>query len=360
MNLFKNIVNKIIKPKADTEILQGIDLENLNTSKEAYNTVRTKIQDAITKKEALKLRYEDAITRLTFIQKIDDLPKEELIELENIAQVLSETVLEKETFQELLESQDTDINYLEKYKDQIENAIKLIEEHERDLAIIKHDLSHLEGEKAEIEFQSNRIKKALSFVKIMLLITIFTGALTTLVLATMFFIYEFDVFLPSLITIIIIFALGLWIFTFRRYLVHESKKFQLLQKREVELTNKTKLKYVNIQQFLDYEYKKYQVNSSEMLKIRWDNYQSHTKNEAKYKKISNNMSSLIQALERILMRNNLDNQDESKFVIDRIDYFISKKERKKLLNSLNQEKDDMKLEYDKCENEIGVLSKLLH
>lgn len=360
MNLFNKIKNLFIKKQnVEVEVLKGIDLENMHTSPEVAENIRTKVQDAISRKEEIKPRYEEIISKITFIQKIEDLPKEELIELENIAKLLSETVLEKETFQKLLKSEENDADYLEEYKDQIEKAIRLIEEHEKDLAIIKNDLSHLEGEKAEIAYQTKRAKTALSFIKTLLIITAFGASIVALILTTMFFVYGFDIFLPSLVAVIIIFALGLWIFIFRRYLIHELTKYQMLQKREVELTNKTKIKFVNVKQFLDYEYKKYQVNSSEMLKIRWENYQRHTKNEEKLKKISNDMSSLIQDLERILMRNNLDNQDECKFVIDRIDYFIAKKERKKLLNSLNQEKDDLKLEYDRCENEIRVLSKLL-
>ena len=229
-------------------------------------------------------------------------------------------------------------------------------EHEKKLSVIKNDLYHLEGERAEIAYKNNRAIKALGFIKIMLLTTIVLTSLATLILTTLFFVYETDVFLPSLVVIVAVSFIGLWLFVFRRYLIFELKRNQKLQKREVELTNKIKIKFVNIQQFLDYAYKKYQVNSSEMLQIRWENYQKNSKNEARLKRISNNIASLIQDMDRLLMRNNMDG---GTFVSDHIDYFTSKKGRKMLEAALELEKDDVKLSYDQCDNEIYILSKLL-
>lgn len=357
MNIFKKIKNAFTKrSQVEVEVLQGIDIEHMYTSPEVAETIRGKVQLAIQKKDEITPKYEALVTQLALVQKIEDLPKDDLRELENIAKIYSETILEKETFKNVLKNQNSHGDYLEKYKDDIDTAIQQMEEHEKDLSIIKNDLYHLEGEKAEISFKNSRALKALSIIKIILLTTIILTSVATLILTTLFFVYNTDVFLPSLIVIVTVSFIGLWLFAFRRYLIFELKRNQKLQKREVKLTNKIKIKFVNVQQFLDYEYKKYQVNSSEMLKIRWENYQKNAKNEAKYKRISSNIASLIQDLDRLLLRNNVDGDT---FVSDHIDYFTSKKGRKMLEAAIELEKDDIKLQFDQCENEIYILSKLL-
>lgn len=357
MNLFKKIKNAFTKrTRVEVEVLQGIDIEHMYTSPEVAETIRSRVQSAILRKQDLKPKYETLVNQLTIVQKIEDLPNDEIKELENIAKIYSETIMEKETFKDILVNQNTSGNYLEKYKDDIVIAIQQMEEHENKISIIKNDLYHLEGERADISYKNNRAIKALAFIKIALLTTIVLTSIATLILTTMFFVYRLDIFLPSITVIVSVSFIGLWLFSFRRYLIFELKKNQRLQKREVELTNKIKLKYVNVQQFLDYEYKKYQVNSSEMLQIRWENYQKNSKNEAKFKRISSNISSLTQDLDRLLMRNNIDN---GAFVADHIDYFTSKKGIKMLEAALELEKDNVKLSYDQCENEIYVLSKLL-
>lgn len=357
MKFFDKIKKSLIKrSRVEVEVLQGIDLDNMYTSEEVGETIRARVQTSIHKKQDLKPKYEGIINQLTIVQKIEDLPKEELHELENLSKIYSESLLEKETFQKLLKNQNSATNYLQKYKDEISNAIIQMEEHENILSIIKNDLYHLEGEKAEIAFRNNRALVALTFTKIALLGTILTSSIAALILTTMFFVYGFDIFLPSLIVVVLVGFVSLWIFVFRRYLIHELNKNQRLQKREVELANKTKIKYVNIQQFLDYEYKKFRVNSSEMLQIRWENYQNNSRNEARFKRISSSLATIINDLDRLLLRNNIEG---GSFVTDHIDYFISKKGRRMLQTALELEKDTTKAAYDQCENEILILSRLL-
>jgi hypothetical protein len=72
----------------------------------------------------------------------------------------------------------------------------------------------------------------------------------------------------------------LWGFVFRRYCIHEIKKNQLLYERALKLINKVKIKFVHNQQLLEFQYKKYKVNSSEVLELRYENY-LEAKDEAK-------------------------------------------------------------------------------
>ncbi len=344
------------RSSVEVEILKGIDIENLEVSPKAREEVKERIQEAVDNKEQSVLRLEIATARLTLLQKIGDIPQEELKELERIAKAYSQAEIERDSASDKVKNQNTIGNYLENYKDNIEAAVKNISEHEKKIAIIKNDLYHLEGERADILYRTSRANIALDFTKILLLITIILASITTLILSTMFFAYSIDVFVPALVVVVIVSMVALWIFAFRRYLVFEIKKNQKLINRAVELTNKVKIKYVNVQQFLDYEYKKYKINSSEMLELRWENYQKNKRNQARYKNISNNAATLKQELDRILIRNNI---EEVEYITENIDYFSSEKAREKLFTTLKLERDLMKAKYAEYENEITILSKLM-
>lgn len=355
---FIEMIKKFFKKRSsvEVEILKGIDIDNLEDSPRIREEVRERIQEAVDKKEQSVLRLDIATRRLTLLQKIGEIPKEELTELEKIAKAYSEAEIERDSASEKVKNQNTIGNYLENYKENIEAAINNINEHEKRIAVIKNDLYHLEGERADILYRTNRANIALDFTKIILLITIILASIATLIISTMFFVYSIDVFIPALVVVVTVSMVALWIFAFRRYLIFEIKKNQKLINRAVELTNKVKIKYVNVQQFLDYEYKKYKINSSEMLELRWENYQKNKRNQARYKNVSNNAASFKQELDRILTRNNI---EETEYITENIDYFSSDKARQKLFASLKLERDLMKAKYQEYENEITILSKLI-
>lgn len=344
------------RSRIEVEILQGIDIEHMFTSPQVAQEIRTKVQENIAKQKGLLPTYEQTTNDLTLVQKIDQLPSEELSELETLTKLYSETLLEKDSFQRTLQNESSVPKYLEKYKDEIPRVITQLKEHEKRQNIIKNDLDILEGEKGDINFRDTRAKFAVSFLRTFLVFLIFAAAILALIFTTLFFVYHVNIFIPSIIIMVVFSFTVLWIFVFRRYLIHEIKKNQRLQKRQIELNNKTKIKYVNIQQFLDYEYKKYQVNSSEMLELRWENYQQHAKNEKRFKRISSNVATMMQDVDRLLKRNNIDG---GSYVTDRIDYFTSKKGRKMLLNAIEIERHNIKASIDHTDNEILILSRLL-
>ncbi|MBC7959635.1 MAG: hypothetical protein H7X94_07200 [Vallitaleaceae bacterium] len=357
MNPFIKMIKLFKKRSAiEVEVLKGIDLEHMFTSPKVAEDIRTKVQEVIQMRKDLLPKYEDATNELTLVQKIDHLPKDELTEIEALANLYAETLMEKDSYQKTLQNDASPVKYLEKYKDDIQATITQLEDHERRQAIIKNDLDILEGEKADLLYKSTRAYFALNFLKMLTIFIVLGSAIAALILTTLFFIYNINVFIPAIVIIVIASFIVLWIYIFRRYLIHDITKNQKLQKRQIELTNKIKIKFVHVQQFIDFSYKKYQVNSSEMLQLRWENYQRLAKTEARLKRISSNVATMMQDVDRILSRNNIDG---GSYVTDHIDYFSSKKGRKMLQNAIEMEKQRIKDTLEQCDNDILVLSRLL-
>jgi hypothetical protein len=337
-------------------MLSGIDVEALLEDPNAKETVFKKLDEVKLNKGSVTPKYVVITDHLATVQKINDMPKKELIELESLSKLYSNTLIKKDYYKEQVNNENKEITYLSAYKDEIPRAIKNLKEHEDNQRLVKRDLDYLEGEKGDIYYRNNRFKKALIFIKYFLIGLAVVAAIAAFILVTMASIYNYDIFLPALIMIVILLFFGLWIYIFRRYVVHELKKNSLLQKRLVSLMNKTKIKYVNNQQFIDYEYEKYRVNSSEMLQLRWENFQNNEKNKNKFRKVSNNITTLVQDIEGIFPSST---GIDSEFVIEYIDYFISKKSRKTLQGNLEQEKKQLKEEIEKLDREEHMLSELL-
>lgn len=356
VNLYEKIMNKFIKNKNyETEILTGIDLEHLDNP-DSVKELRNKIVELYYEKREIKPVYEKVIHQLTLVQKIDVFPKQEIEAFEKLARLHSETLIQKENFQNILRNQNDEPMYLEHYKEEIPKTIENMKEHEQKQRIVKRDLDYLEGEKGSLHYNESRYKKAVSIIRIILIASVFIAAIASLILSTMYFIYAWDIFIPSLVVIVILIFLGMWLYIFRRYLVHELKKNQMLQKRAIELENKTKIKYVRNQQFLDYEYKKYRVNSSEMLQLRWDNYKKNQENKDRFRSISNNISALITDLELLLERNAIEDYD---YVFENVDYFVSKRARHLLKKSLETKRTLAIKDINRIDKQIDVLFKIL-
>lgn len=354
---FKNLLIK--NTKVDEDLLSGIDIdvENMYVDKEVAIKLEKRYGQIKSEKEDKIKVYKQVVSDLAIVQKIEALPKEFKRELEKHAAIYSKSLVHKSDVQKKIkELSNTAPTYLEKHQGDIPKAIKIIKEYEEKQRLVTNDLNHLEGEKIELNYQSIRLNKAFKFLKNTMIFMLFAFSIAVLILTTLFFVYDHNILTMAIITMTSAIFFGIWTYVFRRYLIHELKKNQLLQKRAIELINKTKIKYVNNQQLLDYEYKKYKVNSSEMLELRWDNYKDNINNKKQYKSISNNMITTLQEIEKLLRKNSIDNDN---YVIEKIDYFSSKKGRVSLAQSLEEEKNNISEEIKRLGLESDTIEKML-
>lgn len=193
-------------------------------------------------------------------------------------------------------------------------------------------------------------------VTILMISLLIIFSISALILGIIFIKKDIDIFIPSVIMIVIIAFFGLWIYIFRRYVIHEIKKNNILSQRAVELLNKIKIKYVNNKQFLDYEYKKYKVKSGDMLQDRWNMYKQNKEHRHRIHKMSSNIIILEQDIERLLLKNNI---NTSNYILDNINIFATKKARLEYKEQIKHDKDIIKKSIDDSNNQIKLIIKIL-
>lgn len=363
----KGIINKLKKlwekwrrhALVEEDVLIGLDIdlselyEDPNVALKLQERYLENIQDL----DRLIPQYRDCSNKIVLVQRFESLNKSVKTELEKMIKLYSETLINKSIVQSSVQvSKRSGGEYLEDYEEHIPDVIRLMEEHEQDLSIVKRDLSYLEGEMAELKYQFKRFSQALAFVKYAYIGLSLTTALAALGLTMMYFLYKRPMGTLAIVTMVGVVLLTLWVFVFRRYLIAGLKKNIRLQKRCVELSNKTKIKFVNNQKVIDYQCRKYKVDSSEMLKLRWDSQQKKNLQQKQYKNLTNTISAVLNDMEVLLNKNGI---TDFGFIEEQMAYFESKSGREKLMEQLEREKSQRYDEIQRKEKESHVLNLVL-
>lgn len=367
MNVYKRFAHvissffeKIFKgSKVEDSVLSGldIDIEQLYEDPEVAVEIQNRYIENIKRLEIIEPKYKQYIGYITILQRIDMLPSKVKSNLEKMCQIYSETLIRKSEFRsQIQENEIGKSEYLEQYEDNMQDIVNMMKGHEDNQRLVKQDLAYLEAEKSELQYRSNRYKKALKFVKNAFIIVAVLTALAALILSTMIFVNREPVLTPAMVTMVAVIVATVWVYVFRRYLIYEINQNQKLMKRTVELTNKTKIKYINNQKVLEYQCRKYKVDSSEMLALRWENYRAKIMAKNQYRNISNSIAAMITDIEDLLSGNGV---DDDGLVLDYLDYFVSKQGRKMLMGKLLERRDALKVEYEQTDKENDVINLVL-
>lgn len=353
---FVSHIKAFFKP-FEEELILGLDVEKLLKDPNRHVKVEHLLEINRKKCDGLTETYHVFMNEYIVVERISELSKELSLKLQGLCKQYSEmSIIRDEAEKRSTEAKKKAQETIGLYIEDIPKAISILKEHESHQQSVKGDLDILVGEKESLLYQFRNFKRALVFLRYFMIGLVAIALIAGVVLSTMLTIYDIDVFIPSLVVIIAIAFLFLWGFVFRRYCIHEINKNQVLYERALKLINKVKIKYVHNQQLLEFQYKKYKVNSSEVLELRYDNY-LEAKDEARtYETIVNSMKSVVIDLDRQLNRLHI---ESTEFVLRHIDYFSTEKGIKSLRQQYEEERIAMQHELHKLEHEKEVLTNIL-
>ncbi|QUH28375.1 hypothetical protein [Vallitalea guaymasensis] len=352
----KNIFTKKVIADIDEKNYLGVDINNIYNDVENTSKLCSKLKNTYKDKEQVIAEYDRLNKIHTSIQQIEKMNKKQLAEFENCANNYIAIKNDKVEYVDRIKGAGQQFDYLQDYEENIEDVIKNLKSVEQRQRDVKNDITYIEGEKGDLLYGKERLIKAQKFVKILMigLLTIF--AFSALILSVVYTNNDVDIFIPSIIMIVVIGFFSLWIYIFRRYVIHEIKKNNILMQRAVELLNKVKLKYVNNEQFLAYEYNKYKVKSGEMLEDRWKQFQQNKKDKSNIHKISGNIIILEDDIERVLKKHDIQSIN---YILDNIDIYLNKDNRYTGMENIKQDKKTLKNTLEQYNNEIQLITKIL-
>ncbi len=360
--MFKKIIQKIGKLKSrfkpyEEELLLGMDVETLLKDPYKNEKIKDMLRDNDVRLQELSQQYHQQMNQFIVVERIKMAHEDTKSYLHDLCRQLSEyKVAIKEAETKNTQAKNRENPHIRLVSKDIAKAIHVLKEHEENQNMVKKDLDILEGEKQSLLFHFGNLRRALSFLKYFMLALVFITLIVGIVLSTLVVVYNENVFLPALISIVTVSFLFIWGFVFRRYCVHEIKKNQLLQERAVKLLNKTKLKYIRNQQLLDFEYEKYQVNSSEVLELRYEHYLDAQQQQRNYDHIHRSMRNLSRDIEDVINKLQI---EDIEFVTKNAEYFATAKGLERLYEKHQEKRTILQKDLQKLEHEKEVLENLL-
>ena len=227
--------------------------EELDRVSEEYNTVTAYLKD---------------------IEEIEALPSGEAQYVKDSAKKIQ--LYEKAT-REYREKKDrlteSQFLHIEKYEHIMPKPYKDIKEAEDYRALIKGDITKLEGEKHAYQYRRAELHNDIANTKGMVMICAMAFAVCMLMLLVLQYGFEMDAQIGYILTI----GVGATAVTilYVRYLdlIKQLEKTEKGINRIILLKNTVNIRYVNNKNLLDYLYLKYEVNSGKELLTMWEKYQ---------------------------------------------------------------------------------------
>ncbi|MCR5651872.1 MAG: hypothetical protein K6F86_11905 [Lachnospiraceae bacterium] len=138
--------------------------------------------------------------------------------------------------------------------------------------LVRGDLQKLEGEKGAYAFQKKEMSVKQVSCRNFVMITICSLSFIILMLLVLKYMYQMDVILGCVIASFAAAVAMTLIFVEYIGAGSEMRKASNFLNQVIAKQNTVKIRYVNVENLLQYQYRKYHVNSSDELEYFWDMY----------------------------------------------------------------------------------------
>lgn len=295
MGLFKRLFHgKKRTEEQMTERFDAVLLPESGLSKEADHQRQIghhvldhceQIIEAARELDETKKEY-DIVTRyLEDIETLTGLPDEKKNELSSIAEQLCRLNEKRNDYLNTSKKiSDTDYVMMERMQDEIPDAIRRLQTNEAYQTTVKSDMSYLEGEKMQWTLLRNSLLHEKYVLRIASYLVFSVFFLLLVLLAVLQAGFSVDVTWGWIVVAVL--AAGGGFFILIRYQNARSgiARAELNANHAIALLNRTKIKYVNITNAVDYACEKYHVKGSRELNYRWQQYQEALREKERYER----------------------------------------------------------------------------
>ncbi|WP_341877687.1 hypothetical protein [Defluviitalea saccharophila] len=335
------LFSRFKKHDDSNEIYNLLNRDDFFDDAERANSLCAELMDIAHKKIDLLKELQEVTKEEKELERFKLLTAEDLRKIRKLLFDHKAIEDEKESLKGRLISKNRILNTIQKYEDEVPKILKEIQEAEEKQRRVKRDVDYLEGEKEELIYNREQLENAKIMIHKVSIGTVITFGIIALIFASIIMNGNNRIFIPAVITAIAAIGMGTWLYIFRRRVEYEIVKNGRMQARAVKLLNKAKIRYVYYTNFLEYEYKKFNVDSLEQLERNWELYKKNKHHEKRYRSINSTMSRIEDEVLDIL-----ENRGIHVNYFDDIKQWSSVEERKKILMALQQEKEALESKLD--------------
>ncbi len=329
------VPQKAFQARSEEEVIQFLEIE-VSQMKDA----RKAIEDA-------KEEYESITNSLMDVQIITDMPEDDKIALREAADKIKTLTQERESFQKEV-SKITEAQYskMDSYGDEIRNIMKKMDDDEKYSQLIQKDMQTLEGEKGTLRYDVDDCRDKLEVLQ-----KLASGILFLLSACFVFFfvsVFALEKDYRSVIYVALaVIAIALTVvFIKNQDYTGQMKAAERKLNRVISLLNRSKVRYVNVQNSLDFQYEKYEVNSAYELNHIWGLYLEAKRERELYRHNSQELHEAQTELLGILSEYDL---NDAHIWIYRADALLDNREMVEVRHELNVRRQKIRenMEYNK-------------
>ena len=233
--------------------------------------------------EETKQEYEKVTSRLTDIQRIDQIENGERASMLEICRRIMRLTQERNQFKNRsLTITDAQIRRFDRYEDSLDKEVRKMYDAETYQRAIESDLKHLEKEKKKLHREQRDIVerqnalKGMAKVLILLILSLFV------LFAVIYYALYIDMTYPYLGTILLAAISSTIIFMEslrnRQGNVLVGRKIN----KAISLLNRVKIKYINNRNMIDYNCEKFHVKNAADFEKQWVDYRRAKEYERKF------------------------------------------------------------------------------
>lgn len=220
-----------------------------------------------------KKEYRQVMDYLNDIQKLEDLPEEEMNAIKETAgSIVGLNKMREELSHKERRMSDAQFAQMEQLEEEIPDDILRLQANESYQSMVRRDMDNLEGEKSEWNYYRESIAREQKILKVVLWVVL---AVFLLGFSGLLYV-KYGLYRDT--------TLYLMIFLFGAAVVSgfcilrmqnnrsEFKRAQASINRAITISNQMKAKYVNVTNAVDYACEKFHVRNSMELSYLWDQY----------------------------------------------------------------------------------------
>jgi hypothetical protein len=217
----------------------------------------------------------EANEKLTELDAFVNLTTEEIDNLKKMLERFMNLSGERIVMLERLSNYDASLVDMTPLEDDARSAMPTIKDAEKLQRALRSDIGYLMGEKEELIHERGEMAGTLVFIRRFTFGAIALFVLVGLVLAYQFFIAQLEVFLPTVILVLLVMGIISLLYAYSRKIRREMKLNLRKQHRAVELLNKKNVVYAYYTNFLKFCYEKYKAKNARVLEANLNDLESY-------------------------------------------------------------------------------------
>ena len=226
----------------------------------------------------------DIITRyLEDVETLSSLPEEQMGPISDVAEAISKLHESRDSYLNTSKKiSDAQYVMLEQMEQEIPDAIRRMQTNEAYQSTIKRDMSYLEGEKMQWSLLRGEMMHQKYVLRIASCILFSAFFLLMILLVVLQAGFQVDVTWGWMIVTALAAVGGFVIFVRYQNAVTDIRRSEMNANHAISLLNKTKIKYVNITNAVDYACEKYHVRNARDLECQWEEYLNAVREKERY------------------------------------------------------------------------------